>query len=441
MHRIRSLPLALTSLSALVACGPSADPDRPSTQLPAAVAHLEDSELPAAVAALEPVIASDEASAAEYAMGAVLHLLNAQRSCSGVSSAMAQLRVDLDPAVVFFGSEGYFARLRQDAPEAERFIETQLELAVENSVFTESPSVETVLQATYDALPCLDEAERRLGRAFELMGGPDVQIELPGGLFHVSEAMVMNGPELRLLQAGLGLTATSLRISRAFDLSLPTGDAVHRWTEDAEEHAANVEALEALADQLNQRAFGLKPEGQEALGEARDALERHLGTLTSALVWAQQTPDGVGQLQLGRVSPRALEILEGYALALQSALEGPTRVPLEGAEVELDLSLFFEARFAPMAAPMVVETNEYPGDPEFEVPGYYSASVTVDPTALADFVNQFFSKRVVPSPGPLGRPSEVNLSGMTQADEDALETLPRVIDPLRSYLSRNFGLE
>lgn len=441
MKRSLKLPITLTSLSALGACGSSADPDRPSTRLPEAVAHLEDSDLPAAAATLEPVIASDEASAAEYALSAVLHLLNAQRSCAGVSSALARLRVDFDPSAVLFGAEGYFARHRQDPSMAQRFIETQMELAVDNSVFTGTPEVETVLEAIRDALPCLDEAEYRLGRAFELMGGPEVQIEIPGGLLHVSEPIVMNGPELRLMQAGLGLTASSLRIGGAFDLGIPTGSAIHRWTEDPEEHAANVAALEALANQLNQGVFQLKPDGRDMLEAAGEALARHLDTLASALVWAQETPDGVGQIQLGRVSPRALEILEGYARALQSSLEGPTRVPLGGAEVELDLSLLFESGFTPIVEPMVVQTNEYPGDPEFEVSGYYSASVTLDPGALAGFVNQFFSKRVMPTPGPFGHPSEVDFAGMTEADRNALETLPRLIDPLRSYVSRNFGVE
>lgn len=439
MHQRLSITLTITTFCASVACGPAADPDRLSTRLPEAAEHLADSNLPAAEASLDPVVESDEASSTEYALSAILFLLNGQQSCPGIGSGLARLRIDFDPSVVLFGSEGFFARHRQDPAMAERFLETQMELATDNSIFQDSSDLETFMAAGRDAVPCLEEAERRLRRAFELAGSPDVQIEIPGGLFHVNEPVVMNGPELRILQAALGLTASSLRITDAFDLNMPTqGPMVSRWTEDPTTHAENVLALEAVADELNTRLLRLEADGADRLEAERAPMEARLEVLKEAITWSRETADGVGQLQLGRISPRALEILEGYVEAMKNALDGPTRVPLAGGEVDLDLSLFFEARFTPMAEPMVVQTYEYPGDPENEVAGYYSASLTLDPAALATFVNQFFSKRVVDVPGPFGSSREVNLSGATPADIEALETLPSLVDPLRSYISRNF---
>ncbi len=434
--------LALTALLGAAGCGPTADPDRLSTRLPEATTHLADSNIPAADASLETVVSTDDASAAEYALSAITFLANGQRSCPGLGSALARLRIDFDPSVVLFGANGYFGRYRQDPEMAANFLEGQMELAVDNSVFADDADVETIMAAGRDAVPCLEEAERRLRRAFELAGSPSVQIEIPGGLLHVSEPVVMNGPELRVLQASLGLAASSFRISDAFDVNVPTdGPMVHRWTEDPAVHAQNVMDLEAIADDLNTRFLKLEADGADRLEDERELIAERLNVLKDALTWSRETADGVGQIQLGRVSPRALEILEGYVDAMIASVDGPARVPFASGEVDLDLSIFFDGTFTPISEPMAVDAYEYPGNPEFEEPGYYSASLYVDPVSLTTFANQFFSKRVLDVPGPFGSTHEVSLLGATQADIDALETLVLMFDPLRSYVSRNFSQE
>lgn len=119
------------------------------------------------------------------------------------------------------------------------------------------------------------------------------------------------------------MSASSLRITDAFDLNMPTdGPRVRRWTEDPTVHAQNVAELEAQADSLNTRFMRLESDGADRLEAERSHLPERLGALKDAITWSRETADGVGQIQLGRISPRALEILEGYLEAMIAALDG-----------------------------------------------------------------------------------------------------------------------
>lgn len=436
---MRLHPLApFTLLVSLAACTETVNVDLdggdgPSvpTKLNDAATALDRSDVGAANAALDTVVLSAKAAPEEYALSAFTYLMTIDQSCPEAATAMARMRITFNPSVDLFGGNGFFFRAQRDGTDAaSMWFGDYLSNANQGSAFDEGLTTQDLVDVGLLLAVCLDEVAGRLDRGFSQASVPrSLDVVLPGGLFHADEDVILEAPELKVVQGAFTLGASLLRMMDAFDWqdfpafsSSPWYDSTTAADPDAEH-----QRLQEIVDRQNAAAFVVKR--QNRLTEEKANVKRAFQLIRTGAEWADATgSDARGILHMARLNPRAAEIVATYAQLFAGAPDGPTPVPDTSAAVNLDLSGLFDGR---------VDRGDYePYELVDDDPTYVHVG------SIAQFwpsmLNAYFDKRVVEVPGMLSEPSEVELFTYDEGDQQQLRNAAGIWDPLRAFLNRNW---
>lgn len=431
LHRLA--PFAL--LVSLAACTETVNIDLDDkgpplpTKLNDAATALDRSDVDAANAALDTVVLQTKAAPEEYALSAFTYLMNVDQSCEEAATAMRRLRVTFDPSVDLFGENGFFSRAERDGTDAaSQWLGDYLGDANQGSKFDEGLTTQDLVDAGVLLASCFDEMAGRLDRGFSTASTPrSLDVVLPAGLFYADEDVILEAPELKVLQGTFTLIASTLRMMDAFDWrDFPAFSAVEwfdstRTPADPEDEYAR---LQEIVDRRNAAFFTVTR--QDRLTAEGANVKRAFQLIQTGVQWAAVTDtDARGVLHMARLTPRAAELVGGYAGLIASATDGPAEVPEASGTVHFDLSRIFAGQ---------VDRGDY--EP-YEIVDDDPTYVHIDMTAqfYPSMLNTLFDKRVMEVPGMLSEPTEVELFDYdTQPLKDAAD----VWDPLRAFLNRNW---
>lgn len=404
----------------------------PGSTLAPATTLLGQSDTPMAHATLEPAVAAGSASADELALSAITYLMNVNQTCDSAGLLFSNLNITLDVAHDIFGERGFFARADRDTTRtAEDWFESQVANSANGPTVFEREGVvyQDILDAFAPLKPCLTEAAKRLDSAFTKAGtkADDIQVKLPAGLLFADADVILQAPELRLLQGAMELAVAGHSMLDAFDWSWAPDDP-DIWVEHGMNRASAERTVQAKADLLNEKLFALQANGARILADERSAVKRAVEHILDAILRGQRaTTDATGVFEMARLDPIAMAIVVEIAESIVAAVDGNATVPHSDAGTTWSLAKVFAGSWQdPDYEPWVVEEDNF---------AFYLTSVEGYWVAM---VNQFFNVPILDDPGPMGVPAQADALRYTRAESDAMERNQDVWAALRAYVNRNW---
>ncbi len=416
-------------LTAVTCSGPATD--LPPTVLPEVVTNLGTSDVGRAHTVLDPVVQDKKAAPEEYALSAFTYLMTVNQSCPEAAQAISDLNVTFNPSVDLFGGNGWFARASRDGTNAAgNWFSDYIETANQNSGLNDSTTGQVLVDAAVQLSICADEAARRLQLAFDATEQPKLlEVTLPKGLFFADEDVIVEAPELKIMQGGLRLAAGGARMLSAFDWSAlqPFGDRPSYDANVAQNPAAEMSSLVAKRDALNSTFFVVQ--NGDRLRREKDTVLDALATIREAIEWAaENTTDGRGLLHMARLNPRSAAMLLELVTMTVTSIDGPALVPATSAPLNLNLSGMFSGNFS---------RGEFePYEIDEDDPSYVALYGVNQ--FWPSMINSYFDKRILEEFGMPSDPAEVSLGEYSEADQQQVELAAELFSPFSNFVERNW---